>query len=401
MRKKHELTVKPAAVPRARRSLKESQLGRHFSTIELLASFVNPILVLETDASVIFVNRSFESLTGFRLAEIKNRKPPYPWWPRVTAAFHTKRLKKDMQMGIKQFDHLFQDKYGKPFWVVLTMTPMVHNGVVTGYVSTWVDITAQKLKQIRKTQEIKQTEKKLRESLDMEVSWRSQLFRMLVHELKTPLSSTLIASELLCEELKKEPFLSLARNVKRSVVSLSSRIDELMDVARGETGKIELRFSQVDIAKMLHQIKEDITIACSGEGKSFTLDMPSSIPVVWCDESRVRQILLNLLNNALKFTDQGDSIVLRARAENEDILFEIQDSGRGIPKPAQRHLFKPYHRVKNGKDYYSGFGVGLFLCKMLVDLHGGQIEVESKPGTGSKFSFSIPMESKNNLESAT
>lgn len=395
MRKKQELPVKPGAVPRARHSLKESQLDVYFSTFELLSSFVNPILVLNTDASIQFVNHSFEELTGYRLAEIKDKKPPYPWWAKETAAVNTKRLKKDMQSGIKQFEHLFQDKYGKPFWVVLTLTPTMHNGTVTGYVSNWVDITTQKLKQLRKTQEIKQTEKKLRENLDMEVSWRSQLFRMLVHELKTPLSSTLIASELLCEELKREPFLSLAKNVKRSVVNLSSRIDELMDVARGETGKIELRFSKVDIAKMLRQIEEDITIASSGDGKSFTLDMPAAIPVIWCDESRVRQILLNLLNNAIKFTDSGDSIALRVRLEKQNILFEIQDSGRGIPKHAQSHLFKPYHRVKGNEDHHSGFGVGLFLCKILVDLHEGQIGVESKPGAGSKFSFSLPLGTGN------
>lgn len=102
-------------------------------------------------------------------------------------------------------------------------------------------------------------------------------------------------------------------------------------------------------------------------------------------------MLTNLLNNATKFTPKGGSIVLRARKRGSDLVIQVQDNGIGIPEEKQKRLFEPYYRAKLGKDERRGLGLGLTLCKRLVELHRGKIWVESEEGKGSTFSFSLPL----------
>jgi two-component system KDP operon response regulator KdpE len=118
--------------------------------------------------------------------------------------------------------------------------------------------------------------------------------------------------------------------------------------------------------------------------------LPPSLPQVRADAARLQQIVTNLINNALKFTQVGGNIKLKARQKNSTIVVEVQDTGRGISKEDQKYLFQPYHRLQ--MDYSKGLGVGLALCKMLVELQNGRIWVKSSPGKGSTFGFSLPLE---------
>jgi two-component system response regulator VicR len=120
------------------------------------------------------------------------------------------------------------------------------------------------------------------------------------------------------------------------------------------------------------------------------LVLPPSLPQVRADSARLQQIVANLIGNALKYTQVGGSIKLKARQKNSTIVVEVQDTGRGISKEDQKYLFQPYHRLQ--MDYSKGLGVGLALCKMLVELQNGRIWVKSSPGKGSTFGFSLPLE---------
>ena len=114
--------------------------------------------------------------------------------------------------------------------------------------------------------------------------------------------------------------------------------------------------------------------------------------MVWADETRLRQVVLNLLSNACKFTPEGGKITLRAREGDATLVVEVQDTGVGIAEEEQQRLFEPYYRVADDRQQFKGLGLGLTLCKMLVELHGGQIWVESHVGKGSTFGFSVPLE---------
>jgi signal transduction histidine kinase len=185
--------------------------------------------------------------------------------------------------------------------------------------------------------------------------------------------------------------LSLARNIEQGASNLNNRIDELLDLARGEIGMLHLNPQPVDLLRLLGEIADHMAPMVSSHGQTLTLDLPPSLPLVWADEDRLRQIVLNLLSNAAKFTPEGGKITLRARQKEANLVIEVQDSGHGISKKEQQRLFEPYHRLERDRERLSGLGLGLALCKTLVELHGGRIWVESKAGQGSTFIFSVPL----------
>jgi signal transduction histidine kinase len=202
------------------------------------------------------------------------------------------------------------------------------------------------------------------------------------------------SSDLLVSGLKDEPWLSVAQNIQRGAINLNKRIGELLDLARGEIGMLRLNPKRVDILKLLTHTGSEMSVVASSNGQTLKVELPTSLPRPWADEDRLRQIIQNLLVNATKFTPEGGTITLRAREQNGFLIVEVQDTGYGIPEEEQRRLFRPYHRQIGDREHLSGLGLGLALCKNLVQLHGGRIWVQSQEGKGSLFSFSIPINSR-------
>jgi PAS domain S-box-containing protein len=253
------------------------------------------------------------------------------------------------------------------------------------------DVTERKRSE-EKLQELYEQERKLRQELEAEMIRRVEFTRALAHELKTPLTPVMASSELLAAELREEPLLSLARNINRGAANLNNRIDELLDLARGEIGMLQLKLEPVDLEKLLREVADDMSPVASSHGQALVLELPSSLPLARADEGRLRQVVLNLLSNASKFTPERGKIVLRAREDGADLVVEVQDTGRGITAEEQQRLFEPYHRLESDREHLSGLGLGLALCKTLVELHGGRIWVQSEAGKGSTFGFSVPQE---------
>ena len=242
-------------------------------------------------------------------------------------------------------------------------------------------------------QEAYEKEKSLRQELEAEFERRVFFARALVHELKTPLTPILASSELLASELKQEPYLSLAQNIHQGATNLNKRIDELLDLARVEIGMLHINLASVDASPLLKAIANEMKAMLTNNKQTLLLSVPDPLPPVMADEERLRQIVLNLMINASKFTPEGGRITLRARVKANNLVVEVQDTGTGISKEQQKELFQPYRSHLSDKDNLSGLGVGLALCKFLVELLGGKIWVESEPGKGSTFSFSIPLAS--------
>ena len=253
-----------------------------------------------------------------------------------------------------------------------------------------MDITERERAQ-EKLEELYEQERSLRKELEAEVQRRIEFTRALVHELKTPLTPVLSSSELLVTELHEEPWVSVARNIHRGAANLSNRIDELLDLARSEIGMLKVNPKSIDALSLLHGIADDMAAVISSNGQSLVLKLADSLPLVWADEDRLRQIVLNLLINASKFTPEKGKITLKARQQDAYLVVEVKDTGPGIPEEEQKRLFKPYYRYLSDRERLSGLGLGLALCKYLVELHGGKIWVKSRVGKGSTFSFTIPL----------
>jgi signal transduction histidine kinase len=263
-----------------------------------------------------------------------------------------------------------------------------------------MDITEQELAE-EKLEEAYEKERRLRQELQIEVQRRVEFTRALVHELKTPLTPIMSSSDLLVSGLTEEPWLSVAQNIQRGAINLNKRIGELLDLARGEIGMLKLNPKRVDFLKLLQHVGSEMSVLASSNGQKLKVELPDSLPLPWADEDRLRQITQNLLVNATKFTPEGGTITLRAKEQNGSLIVEVQDTGDGISDEEQRRLFRPYHRQVGEREHLSGLGLGLALCKNLVQLHGGRIWVKSEEGKGATFSFSIPINSRAYQEGTT
>ena len=277
-------------------------------------------------------------------------------------------------------------------WAETAVTPLVDaTGKTVGLLGVTRDISERK-KAEEKLQELYKQEKALRQQIQDEMNRRIEFTRALAHELKTPLTPVLASIDSLLSELQDERLLRLARNIGRGATNLNSRIDELLDLARGEVGMLQLNLEYVDPLPLLQEVGESVAPVVASHGQSLVLDLPGSISLVRADVSRVHQVLLNLLENAIKFTPKGGRIILKAREAGDSVVVEVQDTGRGLSGEEQKRVFEPYHRRVSDRNRFSGLGIGLALCKTLVELQGGQIWVTSRTGKGSTFAFSLPLE---------
>ncbi|MEE8372419.1 MAG: response regulator [Dehalococcoidia bacterium] len=253
----------------------------------------------------------------------------------------------------------------------------------------------------QRLRELYEEERGLRQQLEVEFNKRVEFTRTLAHELKTPLTSVLTCSEMLLANPTVDRSIVLARSVNRSAMNLNERIEELLDLARGEIGMLKLRLEPLDLLQLLRDIGNEMGPIASSEEQTLILDLPSSLPLIKADGQRVEQIVANLLSNAFKFTPEGGRITLRAAEKEAAVVIEVKDTGPGISRSEQERIFDPYHRLDDDRARLSGLGLGLALSKTLAELHGGHISVRSRPGHGSTFTLALPLEgAKARIESA-
>jgi signal transduction histidine kinase len=246
-------------------------------------------------------------------------------------------------------------------------------------------------KMLATIEEQKTKEVILRKSLEAEMNKRADYTRELAHELKTPITPILSSSELLTEGIKEEPWLSLAKNIYRGATDMNDRLDDLLDMAKGEVGILRLNMEEIDPISLIQHISEEMAPLIHHRQQTLALDLPPALPHIMGDEVRLRQVLRNLLNNATKFTPEKGKITIRAKRNDNNLVVEVEDTGSGIDADKMSKVFLPYVRLGEATEHQKGLGLGLKLSKTLVELHGGMIWVSSQKGVGSKFSFSVPV----------
>jgi len=346
-------------------------------------------LFIIQDGKFRFVNDVFHGVTGGRPDELIGTDPLELVIPDDRSMVRENAIKMLKGEHSSPYKYRIINQAGDTRWMLEGVTSIQYQGR-RAVLAHSMDITEREQTE-DKLQELYEQERKLRQELEAEVRRRIEFTRALVHELKTPLTPVLSSSELLLSEMHEEPWLSIARNIHNGASNLSKRIDELLDLAKVEIGTLRVNPKPLDPLPLLQGIADDVAAMASNNGQSLVLDVASSLPPVLADEERLRQVVLNLMINASKFTPEGGTITLKAREEGSVLVVEVQDTGRGIPEKEQQRLFQPYHRQLSDREHLSGLGLGLALCKYLVERHGGQIWVKSQAGKGSTFGFSVPL----------
>jgi signal transduction histidine kinase/ActR/RegA family two-component response regulator len=221
---------------------------------------------------------------------------------------------------------------------------------------------------------------------------KSEFLANMSHELRTPLNAILGFSGLLSEQLngsmndKQKRFL---RNIHEAGEHLLELINDVLDLSRVEAGKLELRPEVLTLDVLLEPVSAAARTAAQAKGVLYTVEATDGAPI-FLDPTRVRQVLFNLVSNAVKFTPGGGHVTLRALTEGRELRFDVADTGVGIPEAARDRMFAVFERFHEGHTEAAGTGLGLALTKRLVEQMNGTIDFESEVGKGSTFRVSLP-----------
>jgi len=222
---------------------------------------------------------------------------------------------------------------------------------------------------------------------------KSQFVARMSHELRTPLNAILGFSGILLEGIEGE--LSEAVNQDLKIINSSGKhllalINNVLDLAKIEAGKMELHREEVDINEIIDESLEGAK-ALIGKREIILKKEVEDIPRVWADQTKIRQVMLNLLSNSIKFTKKG-VITIRAALVNGDLVVSVSDTGIGIREESKQKVFEEFNRLQGSSPGTTGgAGLGLAITKKLVEMHGGRVEMVSTFGQGSTFSFFLPI----------
>ncbi|WP_187355362.1 PAS domain S-box protein ['Paenibacillus yunnanensis' Narsing Rao et al. 2020] len=351
------------------------------------------IFGVDTEGRVQFINPAGAQMLGFPYDEIMGH--PYLEHFHQTALDGTHYRPEESPLlravrsgeSLKSKDAVLWRKDGSSFLAEYQVTPLFDKGERVGAVIVFRDVTNE--------QEIIRA-KELAEQADQA---KSEFLAIMSHELRTPMNGIMGMTDLLAETELNEEQRSYTEIISQSSASLLYILNEILDFSKIEAGKMTLVHELVSVEEVLDSVSELFLPRAGEKNITLTRQIASDVPeLILGDSSRLRQVLVNLVSNAVKFTEQGQIVIdVETRycpnAHKLTLKFNVRDTGIGIPPEKQPLLFQSFsqlHPAINRK--YGGTGLGLAICKRLVELMGGAIGVESKEGEGSNFYFTLPMD---------
>ncbi len=363
-----------------------TQRNKMLQTVKKLSRVVEEspvsIIITDTDGKIEYVNKYFTELTGYEFDEVKGKNPNI-----LKSGYHSKEFYAELWSVITGGDIWYGEfrnkkKNGEVYWESSIITPITDkDGVIINYVGLNQDITVQKqlADQLRKAKEEAERANKL----------KSEFLAIISHEIRTPVNVLINYSNLLIEELIDNPdeLVLLSREgIQNAGKRLIRTIDLLLNFSMLETGNFELDKKENDIQEILEEIVKEFHSIAEEKKVELRIEILTKDKKVFCDRYSIIQILSNLLDNALKFTDEGVvKLKLYVNAHGKKVLC-IEDSGIGINDTDLNKIFNPFWQADTGYSrQFEGLGLGLAVVKRYCDLNGFKIKVDSKKGKGSKF----------------
>jgi len=252
---------------------------------------------------------------------------------------------------------------------------------------TFLRQIAQAITRVRLAEQARKTQ------VDVEAErLRNSLLSSISHDLRTPLATIVGSASTLVEEddtLKAEDKLELSHAIYDEAQRMSSLVNNILDMARLDAGAIELNKQwyplEEIIGAVLTRLQKRLT------DRLVTVKLPPGIPMIFVDAVMIEQVLINLLENALRYTPEGSSLEIMAEASSFAVEISVADQGPGIPKGIENQLFEKFYRVRH-EAAQSGVGLGLAICRAIIEAHGGSIQAQNRPTGGAVFSFIIPLD---------
>jgi signal transduction histidine kinase len=223
---------------------------------------------------------------------------------------------------------------------------------------------------------------------------KSQLLGNMSHELRTPLNAILGYTELILDDIYggvPEPMRRVLKRIESNGKHLLGLINDVLDLSKIEAGQLRLTLVKYSMADVVRSVFSAVEPLAAKKKLALRVDLPAELPGGHGDERRLTQVLLNLVGNAIKFTDTGE-VTIAAVSDSGAFHVSVHDTGPGIAPADQAKLFQEFQQADNSlTKKKGGTGLGLAICKRIIEMHGGQIRVESAPGRGSTFSFTLPV----------
>jgi len=332
----------------------------------IIASMSDGVITLDPKGNIILINNPAEILLAKCIQQTESMDKIFDCLTMSDFKLMFEEVRKEKQMHKKDIELL-----GK---IISTrMTPLFDNESkkIIGVVGILQDVT--------KERELEQM--------------RRDFIANVSHELRTPLSLMQGYSEALLDGMaedaaKKEKIISI---IHQETLRLKRMVDELLDLSRLQTGHFNLNKQNLNVEDMLKTIEEKYKTAVLNAGLEFKMDIQEGLPQVKADHDRMQQVLINLVENALKHTDEGQ-IVISAFKEEEQVCIEVSDSGTGISKEDMDFIWERFYKVDKSRNRAKGgTGLGLSIVQNIVKAHNGKVWVRSEESKGSTFGFCIPI----------
>jgi PAS domain S-box-containing protein len=336
----------------------------------ILANIADGIVAVDRDGNVVLWNTAAEQITGVPAGAALGRTP-YEVIQRDLASEDESNLGERVVPIRRGADEVY-----------LSLTEAVMRdptGGVAGRIFAFRDVSAERLVE----------------------QMKSDFVSTVSHELRAPLTSiygfaeTLLRRDVLFSEDERQTFLGY---VASETQRLTGIVDTLLSVARLDAGDLQVEVSPIDVRSIVSEVVTSIEASAVGNGHRFVVDVPDEPLAAAADHEKLRQVLANLVDNAVKFSPEGGTVTVGARRNGGAVEVRVVDEGIGIPAGEREHIFRKFHRVDSGGRTRGGTGLGLFIARGLVAAMGGRIWVDSDEGRGSSFVFELPLAAEAVLE---
>ncbi|WP_448192196.1 PAS-domain containing protein [Azospirillum sp. sgz301742] len=364
----------------------EAALRESEERFRQLSDSATDCIIVHENGTIIDINRAALAMTGYGADELIGR----PIITLVAPEDHAKGLRRLADRMQTHFEITGLRANGERYVVGGETRYVAYRGRTVAIVSVH-DITA-----------YRQAEAQLRlakEQAELASQAKSEFLRMISHEIRTPLNGVLGMIGVLLDGSLGEQQRTYALTARESGEALLAILNDLLDLSKMEAGKLDLESAGFDLVELVESAMDLLATRAAAKGIALAATVPATLPrCLRGDAGRLRQVLLNLAGNAVKFTETGGvSVIVTSDGADESggerLRFEVADSGIGIPAEAQPYLFEEFTQAAPTLSRrYGGTGLGLAICKRLVELMGGRIGVDSAPGRGSRFWFTVPVE---------
>ena len=351
----------------------------------------NVVILTDAQGRVEWVNAAFSQTTGYSLEEIHGKTPGQVLQGPQSDPWVINYMRKQLERGQGYKAELINyTKSRQPYWIQIEVQPITNDlGEITHFIAIERDTT--------EARNFRESLKKAMEQAKAANAAKSEFLSNMSHEIRTPMNAVLGLAQLLRRENLTETQSDMVRRILAAGQSLLGILNDVLDFSKIEAGQLSIEQRPFQLADVLKNLEGLMRAAAQERELELHIRLSPAVEGCWLgDALRLGQILLNLVSNAVKFTEHGsvtvDVSLLEAHPERSRIGFEVRDTGIGIPPEALAKLFTPFTQADSSiSRRFGGTGLGLAITRQLVELMGGTIEVESQEGVGSRFRFALPL----------